>query len=544
MKRFLMLLMILFASVLTACEEDPEVVTHPEVVSAIDDLFGAVDQAFTLDEETTLPNVVEGAIVTWTSDSTYVDETGNVTLPTDEDEVITIAVSIKKGGATQELDYTVTLIASGDDPVVDGDYKIIPDQRVTDGALVISGGNSSSNLQDIDDAFIGLGGGNDHIHILIVPTSSGGPTASAVNSMKNSYMGRYGLTEDQFSVLDVTTTTTHLADDAAEVAKVEQATAIWFTGGDQYRVTSSLWREDGSASDVLAKIFEKWEDGNIVIGGSSAGAAIMSRVMIGGGLSVGSLAYDHVASRFDYTGDKYTYGALQVNNDGFGFFDAGVVDQHFDTRDRLGRLIEAAYVEGDKAIGFGVAENSAMIYDHTTKEIRVIGEVTIVDTRNATRTKTATNLSRYENIRLSLLRGASTYNVATEEFTFLRADGKPMEDITDTPSYSDPFPTNITQFGGFYDSLYDFIAMKLLDNRKTDLYVGRGGMPYVSSFTIDDHEYYRELNDTTDRIIFEKRFFYEDGRTEGWYDPADRSYSFKDVVFDIIPLEDNLTEQQ
>jgi cyanophycinase len=542
MKKIVIMLATILIFSLTACTNNPEIIEFPEVKTSLDETFNAENNEFIIEEDILLPNVVEGAIISYvSSDSSVLSESGQINRPTDEDIIITLTVTIKKSGNEEIVIYTVTILKT-DSTDVNGDYKIIEDQRVLNGALVISGGASTSNLNKIDDAFIGLGGGNEHIHILIIPTSSGGPTSSSVNAMKNSYKGRYGLTEEQFSVLNVTSSTKQLADDPSEVDKVNNATAIWFTGGDQYLVTSSLWKSNGTPSLVLQAIFDKWEDGNIVIGGSSAGAAIMSKVMIGGGLSVGALSYDHVNSRSVYNGDDYNYGALLVNETGFGFFEHGVIDQHFDARDRLGRLIEATYVTGNKGLGFGVAENSALIYNNDTLDISVIGELFIIDTREASRTKTSTNLSKYENIKISLLRGSSTYNITTEEFTFLREDGNLMTNITNSPQNLYKYPTNISPFSGEYQSLYEFIGDKLLNNRKTHLYIGRNSLPYISSFTITDHEYYRELNSTSDRIIYEKRFLFDVLVTEGYYDATTKEYSFKQVILDIIPLQDNLTE--
>lgn len=543
MKIKLIILALLSVFVLTACDDTEEPIEHTEVTSQLETTFSISEDAFTLEEETILPNIMEGAILTWSSESPLLDTTNTLSLPEEGEETITVTVEIKKNGAVQSKTYSVTLIAETVD-IVDGDFRIIDDQRVADGALVISGGNSSSNLQQIDDTFVGLGGGNDHIQILIVPTSSGGPTASAVNSMKNSYMSRYGLSEDQFRVLNVTTTTKELADDPSEVAKVQGATAIWFTGGDQYRVTSSLWHDDGTPSLVLQAIFDAWEDGNIVIGGSSAGAAIMSSVMIGGGLSIGALAYNHVELRTSYTGDLYEFGALQVNDTGFGFFDVGVIDQHFNTRDRIGRLLEATYVEGNKGIGFGVGENSALIYDKTAQTISVIGEITIIDTTDATRSKTVTNLSKYENVKLSVLRGSSIYNITTKEITFLRDDGRPMDNITTAPGNQFLYPTNISSFGLDAGNIHEFIGLYLLDNRKDYMYTGRDGLPYISHFTIADHQLYRDNNQTTDRIIIEKRLYFDAASTLAYYDATLREYAYHNVILDIIPLEDNFTEQQ
>ena len=90
---------------------------------------------------------------------------------------------------------------------------------------------------------------------------------------------------------------------------LDEATGVWFSGGDQSRVT------DAYLGTAVEKALWKVLDRGGVIGGTSAGAAIMSRVMITGGQ------------------EKATVGT------GFGFLSGAVVDQHALKRNRVNRLL-------------------------------------------------------------------------------------------------------------------------------------------------------------------------------------------------------------
>jgi cyanophycinase len=104
-----------------------------------------------------------------------------------------------------------------------------------------------------------------------------------------------------------------------------------------------------------------------IIGGTSAGTAILSKVM---------LAYGH-------SGATPRERIAQFSQ-GFGFTDKIIFDQHFRQRDRLGRLAYAVATHPG-LLGVGVDENTAAIVENDSK-ISVIGKhaVTIVDGKNIT----------------------------------------------------------------------------------------------------------------------------------------------------------------
>jgi cyanophycinase len=102
--------------------------------------------------------------------------------------------------------------------------------------------------------------------------------------------------------------------------------------------------------------------------------------------------------------------------EGLGFFTFGLVDQHFDRRQRLGRLARAlATLAPSKRLGFGIDENTALVVDPDGRVARVVGAgaVTVLDAREteppghqpfALRSGTLTMLSDGDVIDLQSLR--------------------------------------------------------------------------------------------------------------------------------------------
>jgi cyanophycinase len=136
---------------------------------------------------------------------------------------------------------------------------------------------------------------------------------------------------------------------------IDSATGVFFTGGDQARITSIL-----KDTPIDAAIHKKFAEG-MVVGGTSAGAAVMPDVMI-------------------VEGDSETHARIDVveMGPGMGFLPGIVIDQHFSQRGRLGRLV-SALAQQPAVLGFGIDENTAIAV--TDNQLQVIGEgsVTVVD---------------------------------------------------------------------------------------------------------------------------------------------------------------------
>jgi len=251
------------------------------------------------------------------------------------------------------------------------------------GTLIIVGGALDANADAVFDALIGAMP-VESPDIVIVPAASGGPATSAQAFARD--LERHGIAADRVAVVEVAVLDdpdTRAVDesmwrkgasDPREVAKLANAGAIWFIGGDQARIVATLVRRDGSDTPLLAAIRARLAAG-AVVGGSSAGAAIMSRPMIVQGDSLGALWPQRAK-----VGEP-----LEIGH-GLGFLRHGLVDQHFDTRARLGRLsVALSRLVADERIGFGVDENTALVIDLATQRARAIGagSVTILDARHA-----------------------------------------------------------------------------------------------------------------------------------------------------------------
>ena len=119
---------------------------------------------------------------------------------------------------------------------------------------------------------------------------------------------------------------------------LEDATAVFFTGGDQLRITSQI-----GDTPVFERIREIYLHGGVVAG-TSAGAAAVCGTMLAAGPN-------RTSPRL---GDS-----LQMAP-GLGFINNIIIDQHFAERARMGRLL-GAVAQNPKALGLGIDENTALV---------------------------------------------------------------------------------------------------------------------------------------------------------------------------------------
>ena len=255
-----------------------------------------------------------------------------------------------------------------------GDQLTVNGAGASAGSLLIVGGALKPDNATIYNRFIDLAGDQAAARIAIIPTASGSPVKNA-SAMKSDLLG-YGVPEDKIYIAPIATEDDDSTPDVDESTWSENGfseeiaqsldgyTAVWFIGGWQNRITAALLHEDGTDGPVMTKIREIYANGG-VIGGTSAGAAVMSATMISGGTSLGALTREIVHEDFGESDSR-----LYIEK-GLGLFEFGIVDQHFIARGRFGRLM-AACVNLDIPMGFGIDENSAMEVQGNT--IQVIGE--------------------------------------------------------------------------------------------------------------------------------------------------------------------------
>ena len=378
------------------------------------------------------------------------------------------------------------------------------------GTLVIVGGALEVHNDAVFDALIAAMP-KDAPDIVIVPAASGNPTGSAQSFTRD--LVSHGIAAERIAVAKVAllddpdtrdvdeSTWQGGGSDPREVSRIAHAGAIWFVGGDQARIVATLTRRDGSDTPLLAAIRVRLAAG-AVVGGSSAGAAIMSRPMIVQGDSVGALW-----PKSAQVGEPLAIAT------GLGFLPGGLVDQHFDTRARLGRLTVAlASLPAADRIGFGIDENTALVVDLGTHRARAIGvgSVTILDARTAR----FTGGKRFaaSGVQLGLASGGDTINLTNGDVT-----PAPYKRATTGHEYG--AATRIAG-GGMVISAGSTAAVvggDLIDNRR---------------------------GDAVDRISVSGRYgvryrFTKSGATRGWWgrDPAGVArYAASKVGFAIEPL--------
>jgi len=224
----------------------------------------------------------------------------------------------------------------------------------TQGQLVIIGGAEDKEGDcKILREFVRRAGGTQ-ARIVVMTVATGLP--DEVGRTYTQVFERLGVGDVQI----VDTARQEDASDPKALEAIEKATGVFFTGGDQARITSIL---KGTELDVA--IHKRYQEG-IVVAGTSAGAAMMPDMMI-------------------VEGDSETNPRVEIvqMGPGMGFLPGVVIDQHFLQRGRLGRLI-SALAQQPAVLGFGIDENTAIVVNDNKFEVIGEGAVTVVDESGVT----------------------------------------------------------------------------------------------------------------------------------------------------------------
>jgi len=128
------------------------------------------------------------------------------------------------------------------------------------------------------------------------------------------------------------------AKDPATARAVQRAGVIFFTGGDQLRLTHVL-----GGTPLLQAVRTSYREG-AVVAGTSAGAVALSSTMIYNGSAA----------------DALRKGAVKMSN-GLGFVDGVVIDSHFLERGRFTRLMEVG-ATNPEYLGLGLGEDAGVIF--------------------------------------------------------------------------------------------------------------------------------------------------------------------------------------
>lgn len=173
---------------------------------------------------------------------------------------------------------------------------------------------------------------------------SGKLVLSAIGSAEpEHYIEKYNQVLRNLGVRHIYNLSVALRAEAREESKLrilDDAAAVFFTGGDQLKITSQL-----GDTPIYSRIVEIYEQGGL-IAGTSAGASILCETMMVGG---------------DGDGSHKIRESLHMAP-GLGLIKNVVIDQHFAERGRMGRLLEAV-AQNPKNLGLGIDENTAVIVE-------------------------------------------------------------------------------------------------------------------------------------------------------------------------------------
>ena len=216
--------------------------------------------------------------------------------------------------------------------------------------LVIGGAEDKYNERRILKKFLELAGGTS-AEVLIVPVASDYPEFAA--DVYTQAFRNLGIANPR--VLRATSRQDVVNADADKL--LDGITGIIMTGGDQMRLVSLL-----GGTKLAEKIRKAVRETDVVLAGTSAGAAAMSTSMI---------------VRGEPTSHPHK-NAVRLSP-GLGFLKNIIIDQHFSERGRISRLITAVSFNPYN-LGIGIDENTAIILDGKGQlEVYGQGSTTIVD---------------------------------------------------------------------------------------------------------------------------------------------------------------------
>ena len=216
--------------------------------------------------------------------------------------------------------------------------------------LVIGGAEDKYNERRILKKFLELAGG-EKAEVLIVPVASDFPEFAA--DVYTQAFRNLGVANPR--VLRATSRQDVFEADPHEL--LDGVSGVFMTGGDQMRLVSLL-----GGTKFAAKLRHMVRETDIVLAGTSAGAAGMSTSMIVRGEST---PHPHKNS-------------VRLSP-GLGFLKNIIIDQHFTERGRISRLITAVSFNPYN-LGIGIDENTAIILNKEgVMEVYGEGSITIVD---------------------------------------------------------------------------------------------------------------------------------------------------------------------
>jgi cyanophycinase len=204
----------------------------------------------------------------------------------------------------------------------------------------------------------------------------------------------------------------------SKVRILDEAQGVFFTGGDQVKITSQI-----GDTLIYHRVREIYDNGGI-IAGTSAGAAVMSETMIVDGGSE----------------ESHVIGGSMRMAPGLGLVGGVIIDQHFMERGRVGRLV-GAVAQNPKNLGIGIDERTAIVVEKGGSSFYVVGRgaVYVIDGSDVTYSNIAQEamkktLSIYD-VRMHILSQGDRFDLLTRRPEQMK--GRTAEKLPEKPEDHD-----------------------------------------------------------------------------------------------------------
>ena len=251
--------------------------------------------------------------------------------------------------------------------------------------MIIGGAEDKTNECSILNAFVKSAGGNDAT-IGIIPSASREP--AIVGDRYYQLFTAMGALRVQ--ILDIRHRNEFEEERWIEV--LNDCSGVFITGGDQLRLRDLI-----GETRLLQVIKKKLASAELVLAGTSAGAAVMGAQMIAGGSS----------------GESPNQSLVDLT-EGLGFVPELLVDQHFHNRNRMARLLSAIAAHPNR-LGIGIDEDTCIaIAEDGIFHVLGKGTITVIDPGSLTHTSYPENVETaplsLHNLRVHILNHGDRYD--------------------------------------------------------------------------------------------------------------------------------------
>jgi len=215
--------------------------------------------------------------------------------------------------------------------------------------FAIGGAEAKLRRRTVLEAFVAVAGASDARIAVVSSASSLGAEVGEVYTRVFTSLGA-------LQVTPLRPESRAQAHDPDLVDALGKVSAIFMTGGNQLKLSSLI--TGTPFGDAIQEAYQR----GVAVGGTSAGASIMAEHMIAFG-----------------AGGSTPKQRMSQLSAGLGLLRGAVIDQHFEQRNRYGRLL-SLIAQSPSLLGLGIDEDTAAVI-HEGSRLEVIGRgaVTVVD---------------------------------------------------------------------------------------------------------------------------------------------------------------------